>query len=369
MPDREFSVIDVPLKNILRKIMRIELFKDFAIMILSMIFLPSCYVSKQIWHHGILLSERKKVVEIIGDTQTSPTTRKKLLEVQKIIDYARLQGLNVENSYEYYIESPSPVVSYLVQAAYVDRLEFKTWWFPVVGEVPYLGFYDKSERDELARSLEEEGFDVKRGAAGAFSSLGWFQDPIFSSMLRRSEFSLAHLFFHELTHRTIWIPNSADFNENLAEFIGYILTRDYLHKGGKKQELAQYQTLIRDKNRFRFWLIELKNELKKIYAKNIEKKIKLEEKKKIFMLFTQGSKKAQFEQFDFISEIDEWNNAVVLSSSMYSPDLKRFNIAFKCFENKTSAINDFLQALKKAVETDSDPYIALSKICSLNQKT
>src|SRR5690606_18969091 len=111
-----------------------------------------------------------------------------------------------------------------------DRLEFVTWWFPVVGSVPYIGYFDKADRDAKATELKQQGYDVSVGGAGAFSSLGWFEDPIFSSMLDRGPADTAHLFIHELTHRTLWIPGSTEFNENLAEYVSYRLTPQYLRK-------------------------------------------------------------------------------------------------------------------------------------------
>ena len=87
----------------------------------------------------------------------------------RILSFAESHGLNASGAYKYYIATKEPVVSYIVQAAYADRLEFVTWWFPVVGDVPYLGFFKKPERDAKAAELTASGYDVHTSGAGAFS--------------------------------------------------------------------------------------------------------------------------------------------------------------------------------------------------------
>ena len=95
-------------------------------------------------------------------------------------------GLNTDGAYLYYIHTEQPVVSYLVQAAHADKLKSVKWWFPIVGSVPYKGYFTRSDRDAEAEKLRQQGYDVYTTGVGAFSSLGWFDDPIFSSMLRRN---------------------------------------------------------------------------------------------------------------------------------------------------------------------------------------
>ena len=206
--------------------------------LVQLLLLSGCYVTGQAWHQNNLLNSRRPI----------------LLLLQEILAFAGQAGLNVRGAYRYYIELPQPVVSYLVYGAKADRLEAVTWWFPIVGRVPYLGFFDKGDRDDKAGELEAQGYDVYRGAAAAFSSLGWFEDPVFSSMLRRRSSALAHLFFHELTHRTYWAAGSAEFNENLAEFVAHRLTREFLEQKGSSQQLQRYEQVRRDRRLFKKWL-------------------------------------------------------------------------------------------------------------------
>ena len=324
--------------------------------------LTGCYVTRQAWHQGGLLTTRRPVSEVVNDPQTTPETRAKLERTQSILAYAAKEQLNTEGAYDYFIQTQDPVVSYLVQAAEADKLQFVTWWFPVVGSVPYLGFFQKVERDEEAIRLRAKGYDVTEGGAGAFSSLGWFNDPIFSSMLVRKDSELAHLFFHELTHRTVWIPNAAAFNENLAEYVAAVLTRQYLTDHGESSALANYEIRRQDKDRFNQWLRELKADLERLYEQDkLPKEKLLKLKADIFAEYQKSPRKPKFRLVDFVRD-EVWNNASVLSASLYTPDTERFDLLRKCIGQPR--IRVFLNELKSAVDTsDGDLAAATAKLC------
>lgn len=322
-----------------------------------------CYVTRQAWHHAGLLSQRREIQDVIEDRVTPEFTKGQLKRVVKILEFAAIQGLQVENSYGHYIETGSPVVSYLVQAALTDQLKFKTWWFPIVGEVPYLGFYEKSERDELANELEREGFDIRRGAAGAYSSLGWFEDPIFSSMIQRSHTSLAHLLFHELTHRTFWVQNAAEFNENLAEYIAHLLTIKYLNATSNALEIPKYQARLRDKERLRRWLVNLRAELETIYQTKRPKSETLKLKANTISKYLYGFRRPTFEDVDLVSG-ETWNNATILAAVLYAPDRERYEKAHRCFDRELRFIGRFLEELDQKINIYESPYKALDSFCS-----
>jgi predicted aminopeptidase len=258
------------------------------------------------------------------------------------------------------------VVSYIVQAAYKDRLEMKTWWFPIVGSVPYLGFFESPERDQKALELKDAGYDVTTGGVGAFSSLGWFDDPLFSSMLSRSHAELSHLLFHELIHRTLWIPGSTEFNENLAEYGAGILTERYFAKLKDDTSLELYRKKLRDKETFRRWLWELHGTLKRLYDAKPKpgEDTLLRSKALIFQSFLTPPKRPRFEVVDYIGQ-EEWNNATVLAETLYAPDIKTFARAHACF-GEDKSIGSFLSALKKAHDDSKskDPFKTLAQMCS-----
>ena len=108
----------------------------------------------------------------------------------------------------------------MLSGAYRDRLESFTWWFPIVGRVPYKGYFDFAEARRQERELTRRGFDARLGAASAFSTLGWFNDPLLPSTLHSDSLTLVNTVIHELTHNTFYAPGGAVFNESFANFVG-----------------------------------------------------------------------------------------------------------------------------------------------------
>jgi predicted aminopeptidase len=122
-------------------------------------------------------------------------------------------------------------------------LEPIQWKFPVVGSVPYKGFFDRDKALAERKRLEEQGLDVSVRNPGGWSTLGWFNDPILSNMLKRSDGDLAELIIHEMVHATIFVKDSVDFNENLASFIGDTAAYYFLdYKYGKASD--EYQSYV-----------------------------------------------------------------------------------------------------------------------------
>lgn len=323
--------------------------------------LLGCYTLQQALHQNDLYNTRRRVDLVLSDPGTKSETRRALMQVRQILDFAAKSGLRTDGAYEYLIVTPEPVVSYIIQAAQPTKMEFVTWWFPVVGEVPYLGFFRKEERDAKARELRKQGLDVAEGGAGAFSSLGWFDDPIFSSMLERSDEDLAHLFFHELTHRTLWVAGSTEFNENLAEFIASDLTVDFLRATGRGEQIDRYQAKHGDKNLFRAWLLQLKKALEEIYhASSIPPEEILKRKDETIAKYLKPPLRPVFKVVDFLRG-ENWNNASILGAALYAPDEERFLRAQRC--SRTSNAREFLLVLTRAVDEKRDPFAALDNLC------
>jgi predicted aminopeptidase len=108
----------------------------------------------------------------------------------------------------------------VLSGAYRDKLRARTWWFPVVGRVPYKGYFDFAAARDAARALAAKGFDVYLRPSPAFSTLGWFNDPLLSTTLGEDTVDLANTVIHELTHNTYYAAGQAVFNESFANFVG-----------------------------------------------------------------------------------------------------------------------------------------------------
>jgi len=161
-------------------------------------------------------------VEYYLEDPAFPDSLKSRLElINEIRKYAiDSLGLKDTENYKTLYDQKGEEVMWVVMACEPFALKPKEWKFPIVGSVPYKGFFKKERAEALKAELEKEGWDVMVRNPGGWSTLGWFTDPILSKMLMRSEGDLANLIIHEMSHATIFVKDSIEFNENLATFIG-----------------------------------------------------------------------------------------------------------------------------------------------------
>jgi predicted aminopeptidase len=179
------------------------------------------YVARGGLAEARILWRRQPIATLLAKPDLAPALRERLELVLSVRRYAEDDlGLRVGDSFETYADVENEVGVWVVSAARRDRLEAHTWWFPVVGYVPYKGFFERASADAAARELEAEGLDVEIRPASTFSTLGWFADPLLSTTVRADPVTLAETVFHELFHATLYLPNEAPFNESAANFVG-----------------------------------------------------------------------------------------------------------------------------------------------------
>ena len=180
-----------------------------------------CYLSRAGWEEAKILAGRRRIVRIVADGSTDPSTRARLELVLQARGFAADSiKLRTGDSFTTYSHLERDTLVLVVSGAYRDRLEPYTWWFPIVGRVPYKGFFDFSAAQDLARDLERRGYDSYVRPSAAFSTLGWFNDPLLSTTLRLDSIDLANTVIHEVTHNTFYKAGQAVFNESFANFVG-----------------------------------------------------------------------------------------------------------------------------------------------------
>ncbi len=183
------------------------------------------------------------VETFLNDPSFPDSLKAKLHLIEEIRKYAiDSLGLKDTENYKTMYDQHGEELMWVVQACEPFELKTKLWHFPVVGDLPYKGFFSKEKALNERKNLMDKNYDVSVRNPGGWSTLGWFTDPILSDMLKRSEGDLAGLIIHEMVHSTIFIKDSANFNENLASFIGdtasyYFLANKY---GKTSKEYLQY---------------------------------------------------------------------------------------------------------------------------------
>ncbi len=129
-------------------------------------------------------------------------------------------GLRAGESFTTFAAVDHDTLVLVLSAAYRDRLQPVRWWFPIVGSVPYKGYFDFNAAKGARDDLERRGFDTVLGASSAFSTLGWFNDPVLSTALSRDTVDLANTVIHELLHNTEFLKGQVEFDESFASFVG-----------------------------------------------------------------------------------------------------------------------------------------------------
>ena len=181
--------------------------------------------------------------EVLQDPSTPDSIRRKLTFIGKVRKYAiDSLGLKDTENYTTYFDQQGKELMWVVTACEPYRLKEKTWDFPVVGTVPYKGFFDSLKAVAEAKRLQQEGLDISIRNPGGWSTLGWFRDPVLSGMLDRGDGDLASLIIHEMSHATIYVKDSSDLNENLASFIGDEGARKFLSDtyGSDSEEVNRF---------------------------------------------------------------------------------------------------------------------------------
>jgi predicted aminopeptidase len=168
-----------------------------------------------------ILSRRQSIAKLVADSATPPAIRAKL---QLVLEARRFAvdslGLPAKNAFTQYSKLEHDTLVLVLSGAYRDEIRSVTWWFPVVGNVPYKGFFDFAEAKRAEAELQAAGFDTYLRPSPAFSTLGFFNDPLLSTTLGEDSLEIVNTVVHELTHNKFYAKGSAVFNESFASFVG-----------------------------------------------------------------------------------------------------------------------------------------------------
>jgi len=193
-------------------------------------------------------------------------------------------GLTMSKNYTTYVELDRDYLAAVVSASQRDSFQRHEWHFPVVGSMPYKGFFDIEDAVKERGKLEKKDLDIWIRKVSGFSTLGWFKDPLYSYMREYSPGRLADLIIHELVHSTVFIKGQVTFNEELAEFIGSEGSRLYIETryGTDSDEYRELFESEENSQNFVAFIQELINELEIVYSENsLDRNEKLAEKERI----------------------------------------------------------------------------------------
>ncbi len=247
------------------------LFKQPAVVLLLLCgVLSGCqvgYYGQAVKGHWSLMGKREPVSTVLADANTSPALAGKLRFSQQVIAFAgEALSLPADDVYHQYVALEQDAVVWNVLAAPAYSLTPKTWCYLMIGCVSYRGYFDKGRATREAEALAEDGMDTFVGGAIAYSTLGWFADPLTTPMLDRSRPALAQLLIHELVHRKLYIKDDTRFNESLATLVGREGAVDYFAHSGEPLAADYWQQREQVQDAFMAIVQATRAALKTLYA-------------------------------------------------------------------------------------------------------
>jgi len=325
------------------------------------------FVLRAGYEEARILSRRQPIERMVTDPRVPEEDRAKLRLVLEVRDYAAESlRLNAGRSYTTFSQLDSDTLALVLSAARGDRFEAYTWWFPIVGRVPYRAFFSERSAERAVESLERRGYDVYVRPTAAFSTLGWFNDPMVSTLLRFDSVSLANTVVHEIFHNTLYLPGQAVFNESLAQFVGargaiafFCATRWDPH-GCERAEEAWRDELV-----FGGFLSGLVDELEELYSREdltSEQKISRREE-----VFSAAQRRFAEEvrphlrvlRYDSFARVP-LNNASLIARRIYYRRLDLFESVYR------ASGDDLLLAIERILEAargePRDPYRAVEEL-------
>lgn len=216
-----------------------------------------------------VLWNAQPISELLESSTVPDSIKQKLLLVNEIRSYAfDSLGLTPSKNYTTFFDQKGKDILWVVTACDPYKFEPKEWSFPIIGSFTYKGFFEMEKAKQLAIELKEEGFDIEMSSVSGWSTLGWFKDPVLSNMLDGSVGTMSNTLIHELTHGTLFIPDSMTFNENLASFVGTKGALKFLEKkyGINAPEVIDYSNSLNDREKFTQYMVLGASLLDSIYV-------------------------------------------------------------------------------------------------------
>ena len=262
-------------------------------------------------------------IDTLLNSQDYPDSLKYKLFIIKEIRRFAIDSLHLTDSKNYtaVYDLHGKPTAYVVQACEKYAIKKYLWKFPVVGKLPYKGFFSEDDAKKEAQKIKSKGYDVRIVNPGGWSTLGWFKDPVLSNMLNKEEPFLADLIIHELTHSTIFVKNDSEMNENIADYVGENGAKYYLKckYGANSEILTRYVNIIDDNEKFANHFLRGAKQLDSLYnSKN-------------FKNITDTSIKNNLKRIEIekiIDNLDTINFKVVKISKIKNQRLRNINNTF-----------------------------------------
>ena len=287
----------------------------------------------------LILFKARPIATYLDDADYPDSLKLRIQQIQQIKAHSEKIGLKPTNNYTSLYDQKNKVSLWNLSACQPYKFENKTWYFPFLGSFGYKDFFDLSQAQIERKYLEKEGFDTRIRSVNAWSTLGWFKDPILSNLLNKTEAQIAETLFHELTHNTLFFKNRLQFNENLASFFGKKTSIDYLNffYGPNAEQMTDYLSDLEDSEKFRQHILRGKQILDVLYqsfAATDDLNFKAAKKNKTIRNIVNHLDTIQFSNINYYSIFNESlpNNTYFMSYTRYYAEEQELDSIFNYYE-------------------------------------
>jgi predicted aminopeptidase len=321
------------------------------------------YVARAAWEEARILWRRQPIDEVLARKDLRPKIRGRLETVLAVRKFARDElGENVGGAYSTLSVIDKGAIVWVVMAAPRDSLKPYTWWFPIVGNVPYRGYFEKADAEAEAASMEARGYDTIVRPAVAFSSLGFFNDPLLSNLLHLNRVELAGVIIHELFHRTYFLASDAAFDESAATFVGSTGAVKFFEatEGPQSADAEAARGVLESDLKFSTFLKQETEPLRKLYHSGLPEAEILKRRKVIF-----GRIRTDYEKLKpQLSGLERFgldkgpiNNAVLINYLIYFHQTHNFLKLYRIYHGDLGATIKAIIAL--AQSDPANPFYAI----------
>lgn len=305
---------------------------------IALLYLAGCtslsYYRQSIWGHLEVVGKSRPITEWLAEEGLNKETREHLQTVLEARNFASEKlDLPKNHSYTRYADLGRPFVVWSVFAAPELSLRPVEWCFPFTGCLAYRGYFHERDAKDFAGELRKQGKDVYIAGIPAYSTLGWFDDPVLNTMMRWQEYDLVGIVFHELTHQKIYVKDDTAFNESLASMMEQEGLRRWF---AQRHQPRLYEEYLQDKKRHKQFIdliLGARNELHQAYTADRSDDWKRGRKLEIFQQLKQGYNRLR-ESWGGYNGYDQWMSA----------DLNNAKI------NSVAAYNDWVPAFEKLLQ-------------------
>ncbi len=322
---------------------------------------PGCqmgYYIHNAYHQTKIVNSRQRIERSLGESTVTPEQKRKLKLVQEVKQFAETElGLKPSRNYTTYVDLQRPYVTYIVQAAKAWELKPHLWKFPFVGAVPYKGYFTKAGAEAEAKRFPPAEYDTFIRGVTAYSTLGWFQDSVLSTMLRYEDQDLVELIVHETVHTTLFIKDAVDFNERMATFLGQVGMRQFFDKrgGDNAKFIVAAEQQLADQKIFSKFISKEIADLKSWYednSQNLNSEAKAQRLEAIRKRFA-NTVKAKLQSKSYSGfESQTLNNAYLLGLQTYEHDLQDFFSLYEYHRGDFKKTLEYLKSLESTKKPD-----------------